>query len=300
MGDDKFFSLLNMLGIKYGCGLDTRQELAEIAKSLVKHPVSKKHYDKFVASGGQFYLTNKIGLYAMAYLPTVNITAVGHDYFFAPMEPEEAASLFSHEMHHAYTSLAAKEKGFDLADYDKHYTEKSRQIIHQGLEIGATYHQLVSGFEIGGIDWDFIRYIREYEANGIETLLNNNKIYAGDKIPKEYLGAVADIVAVTYPQVTGVKCKTTSLSFLENSLDNEFGTQEITCKKLFEFMEMPTTFNENQLESLLLFDRRFLPFMSDEFKKIVSMAPYGHKPAIQNRLNWHFLPVVRAKENIRD
>ncbi len=285
MNDRTYFNNIEKIATKFENGENIDEDLKKIINNLITHPDCKKNLDIFYKNDGEFSLIIDEDVdFSMAYIVSKNSIHINALEFLTTLCKEEASSILAHELHHAATLLNGLEHSINLRYYETEYDEKSIQKIHQSVEIGATYHQIIIGFEKGESDWDFIEFPYPKEFEYISNLLEINNISQGSKIPKHLKPAIADITTAIFTETTGLKYKEINMFGLEEQIQKGFGHNSISAKKIFEIMDCPITFNENELEDMLLFDERFIPHMSEKLKKSASFSTMQHDKKIQDKV----------------
>ncbi len=283
MDNQKFLKSIENIKNKYIDDAYIAMDMKKFVNDLIIHITSRKYFDKFIEKGGEISLVWEMGN-EIAYNSPRNEISLDAKNFFLSKDKAKLSMQFSHECHHAYTSLYALENGINIANVPD-YDEKSAQIIMQGMEIGAVYHEIVAGFENGNNDWDFIKSFFHKEAALVENILKNNNVKVGQAIPKKLLSDIADTVVIVFSKSLGLECKYNYIKTVERFGIDNFGNKKISCKKLFEIMECPTNFSEEQLLRNVLIDKEFIPHMPDRVKEKINIAESGINNQVEQNSN---------------
>ncbi len=300
---DTDYSMINIEFEKeFASGRDYYCDLKDIVIESIKDDETKKFINDFLENGGTFklaHLSNRV----MEYDYDNNQINISKELFITKYEDEEMSQIIScvsHELHHSFTFNNAEKTNHNLRNYMEEYDEKSIQIINQGLEVGANYHQIVSGWQYGDKQmFDYL--VKDYKdlTHEIDDFLTNKNVKFGNKIPDKLLPAVADMMTYHFTQNDGKKYKK-DLAFLltPERCDSE-NKKSISAKELFDIMKCPSTFSENELQSMLLFNQyeeKMIPLNSLPFVSVTSNEHQkGIKSKIENYQNQ--FPITKLSNN---
>ncbi len=234
--------------------------LVSYIDSEITHISSLKLIDSFAKTGNGIKLINQNRENSvMSYLPEHKVVVVSPNTFDAPKPL--LYRYFIHELYHHDTFQKLEKKYPDLYKFYYPYDDKSVQIITQTLEISALYNDAVISFEQGDRCWS--SFIKEFPslANGIEHLANRKNIKIGNKIPKEMLKHIADLTIIGFCIAIEDNNSTSfstmyKMSLLANIVyDYEIGTgkNSINPKNIFDDLNIKTSFDDKELDELLLF-----------------------------------------------
>ncbi len=291
--------------VTYSSGKDYSKETLQEVINSISHKKTKGYLDNFYKSGGTFNLVfMNDGI--MEYEYETNAININQDVFSKNCEAGDFSQVLSclvHELHHFYTFDGAEKEGYRLKDYKFEFQEKSMQMVDQSTESGANFHQIVFGWAHGSpemfkyLEKDFKELVYD-----IDNYLKSENVEFGTEILDNLLPAVADMMIHHFTKNDGVKYKKDLIGIL--SPDKCEGKDSISMDELFVIMDMPTTFSEKELESMMLFNKDvekdiplhlypFVTITSDNCEKSINEKIESYKKPQNKAINL----AVAAKQN---
>ncbi len=254
---DKFHLLM-----VFKSGIEANKIIIDIARELIFHKETKKHYNNFIAKGGTFLLKNMVNNVNMSYSRATKIISVSPKYLWQSVynyQMEKLAASFAHELHHDYVSDRNEKAGHLL--FLRGYDNASVQIDRIGTEMAELYNQTIISFEAGGRYWHNLSKKRPNHTKYMENLFEHYKIYPGDKMPKYFYPFIANASILSFSiSSTASEYKKQFVSAMKRNPKFARGNKSLLARDFFHNANIPTTFSEQQLKSLILIS----PFEKNE------------------------------------